>query len=333
MEYSSKGTKKVKDSNDKNKQLDKFYTNDSAVDGLIELLVRVFKNDDKDLDGFTFLEPCAGGGAFLNGVERHFPKSKVISYDIEPEDKRIQKANFLEIEPKYNKKLITIGNPPFGYKGDLAAAFIDKCSEWGDVVAFVLPIQFRRYNIQKRVNPNMKLVYSSEDLPKKSFLLNGKPYNVNCMYQIWVRKDSKYLTKLEDIRMYEPLPNKHPDFKLFIHNNTVETLKYFDKSVYKWDFAVYRQGFYDYKQRIVDEKKLEKHIQYLFVKYINPVSRTVFDHLDFEKLSHTNTSILGYSNTDVVAEYVRIKKELGFKDEEKAPEQLSLFDSLPENKC
>lgn len=324
MEYSSKGRKKIKDSNDKNKKLDKYYTSDIAVDGLIELLIDLFKQDGINLDDFTFLEPCAGGGAFLNGVNRFFPKAKVISYDIEPEDERITKANFLEIEPKYNKKLITIGNPPFGYKGDLAASFIDKCSEWGDVVAFVLPIQFRRYNIQKRVNPNMKLVWSTPDLPKKSFLLNGKPYNVNCMYQIWVRNDSEYLKTLKDIRMYKPLPNKHPDFVLYIHNNTVDTLKYFDKAKYRWDFAVYRQGFYDYNQRITDESKLERHIQYLFVKYVNPIAKEVFEKMDFEKLSHTNTSILGYSNTDVVAEYMRIKKELGY--EEDIPDQISLFE-------
>ena len=132
---------------------------------------------------------------------------------------------------------------------------------------------------------------------------------------------------MKDIRMYEPLPNKHPDFKLFIHNNTQETLKYFNKDEFKWDFAVYRQGFYDYKERITDPNKLQRHIQYLFIKYIDPVSKEVFDKMDFEKLSHTNTSILGFSNTDVVAEYIKIKKELGYADEAPAQyKQMSIFD-------
>ena len=114
--------------------------------------------------------------------------------------------------------------------------------------------------------------------------------------------------------MYKPVPNKHPDFLLYIHNNTTETLKYFDKKKYEWDFAVCRQGFYDYSRRITNPSELKSNVQYLFVKYVNPISKDVFKKIDFEKLSKTNTSILGYSNTDVVAEYIRIKKEMGLSD-------------------
>lgn len=310
MEYSSKGTKKIKDSNDKNKILDKFYTNDKTVAKVINFIINLFKKNNMDINSYSFLEPCAGGGAFLNGLDQILPNAKYVSYDIEPEDPRITKANFLKLPHHQSEKVISIGNPPFGYKGDLAANFINICSEWGPIVVFVLPIQFRRYNIQKQVYCNLKLIYSSDNLPKNSFILKGKPYDVNCLFQVWVDKFSGLFDDYEDIRLLEPLPNKHEDFKLFIHNNTMETLKYFDKNKYQWDFAVVRQGFYDYKQRITDPKDLKKHVQYLFVKYINPVSKKVFDKFDFDKLSHVNTSILGFSNTDVVAEYVRIKKSL-----------------------
>lgn len=309
MEYSSKGTKRVKDSNNDNKKHDKYYTNANIVDGLIEVLKKLFNDHNMDLNKYIFLEPCAGGGAFLDGLERNLPGTKYKAFDILPEDSRIEKANFLEIDHKFNKKLISIGNPPFGYKGDLAKAFINKCSEWGPVVAFVLPIQFRRYNIQKLLNADLKLIYSSSDLPKKSFTLEGKPFDVRSMYQVWVTKQSGLFSDMEDLRLLHALPNKHEDFRLFIHNNTVDTLKYFDKSKYEWDFAVARQGFYDYSERITDPAKLKPHIQYLFVKYVNPVSKEVFNKIDFAKLSHSNTSVLGFSNTDVVAEYIRIKKE------------------------
>jgi len=310
IKYSSKGTKKVKDSNNKNKKLDKFYTNDSVVNEVIDYLINLFKKNSYNIEEYSFLEPCAGGGAFLNGLETKLPKSKCISFDIEPEDPRIEKADFLNLKPKFDEHRISIGNPPFGYKGDLAVSFINKCNEWGSIVVFVLPIQFRRYNIQKHVYNNMKLIYSSPDLPKKSFNLEGKPYNVNCLFQIWVDKLSGLFEDYEDVRLLEPLPNKHEDFKLFIHNNTVGTLKYFDKEKFQWDFAVARQGFYDYKHRITDPKELQKHIQYLFVKYNNEIAKRVFEKIDFDKLSHVNTSILGFSNTDVVAEYIRIKNTL-----------------------
>ena len=310
MEYSSKGTKKIKDSNNNSKKLDKYYTNDDIVDRVIAFLMKLFSDNNLDITNYSFLEPCAGGGAFLNGIERALPNAKYVSFDIAPEDPRIAKADFLSLEHRHNPKLISIGNPPFGYKGDLASSFINVCSEWGPIVVFVLPIQFRRFNIQKHVYDNLKLIYSSEDLPKNSFSLEGKKYNVNCLFQIWVDKFSGLFEDYKDLRLLKALPNKHEDFKLFIHNNTVETLKYFDKEKYQWDFAVARQGFYDYSKRITNPEELQKHIQYLFVKYVNPVSKTVFENIDFDKLSHVNTAILGYSNTDVVAEYIRVKNEL-----------------------
>lgn len=310
MEYSSKGTKKTKDSNNVNKQLDKFYTNEKTVDTVIDYLVDLFKKNKIDISYYSFLEPCAGDGAFLNGLERKLPKSKYEAYDIAPEDSRIIKMDFLDLNKEYDEHLITIGNPPFGYKGDLAAKFINKCSEFGPIVIFVLPIQFRRYNIQKQLNSNLKLIYSSKDFPKKSFILEGKPHNVNCLFQIWIRDDFYLLNKYKNIRLLQPLPNSHEDFKLYIHNNTVGTLKYFNKDEYKWDFAVARQGFYDYSIRITDPSDLKQHVQYLFVKYVNPDSKKVFEKMDFVKLSHVNTSILGFSNTDVVAEYVKLKKKL-----------------------
>lgn len=310
MDYSSKGTKKIKDSNNKSKQLDKFYTNPSVVIKVISHLKVIFEENGLDIKDYTFLEPCAGSGSFLDGIEKELPDAKHVSFDIHPEDDRIVKANFLDVKPEYSSTRIAIGNPPFGYKGDLAASFINRSSEWGPIIVFVLPIQFRRYNIQKKVFDNLKLIYSSPNLPKNSFTLEGKPYNVNCLYQIWVDKFSGLMGDLDDMRLLEALPNKHPDFQLFIHNNTVETLKYFDKGKYEWDFAVTRQGFYDYKEKITDPNDLKQHIQYLFIKYKNPISRTIFEKIDFEKLSHVNTSILGFSNTDLVAEYIKIKSQI-----------------------
>lgn len=311
VEYSSNGKKKIKDGNNASKKLDKFYTSPSAVDTVVDFIDSLFERNGYDISGYSFLEPCAGGGAFLDGIERRHPDSKCISFDIAPEDPRIEKADFLSMKPENDPKMIAIGNPPFGYKGDLAVSFINRCSEWCPIVVFVLPIQFRRYNIQKRVNGNLKLIYSSDDLPTDSFILEGKPYDVNCLFQIWVDVFSDLFRSCPNLRLLKPLPNRHPDFITYIHNNTIQTLKYFDKEIYQWDFAVARQGFYDYNHKITDPSELQRNVQYLFVKYKEPCSKTVFDNIDFEKLSHVNTAVLGFSNTDLVAEYVRVKKELG----------------------
>ena len=55
-------------------------------------------------------------------------------------------------------------------------------------------------------------------------------------------------------------------------------------------------------------------MQYLFVKHNNEISKQIFKLIDFEKLSKSNTSIPGFSNTDVVQEYIRINKNKGEKE-------------------
>lgn len=310
IEYSSKGGTRIKDSNNSDKEMDKFYTNPDVVDEVINVLMGLFKKHDMDINEFNFIEPSAGSGAFIEGLNRNIKNANIRAYDIEPEGEGIEKEDFLKLSPSYSEKNIVIGNPPFGYKGSLAAEFINKGSEWAPIVVFVLPIQFRRYNIQKKIYDNMRIIYSSSNLPRNSFTLTGKPYNVNCLVQVWVDRFSGYFSDLEDLRLYKPLPNKHEDFKLFIHNNTVETLKFFDKKVYEWDFAVPRQGYYDYNNRITNPDDLLEHVQYLFVKYESEISKEIFKIIDFDKLSKVNTSIPGFSNTDLVKEYTRIKNEI-----------------------
>jgi hypothetical protein len=310
VEYSSKGTKKTKDSNNYNKKLDKFYTNDETVQKVLEFLISFLESNKIDIKNIKFLEPCAGNGSFLKGLDNNLLSNEFIAYDIEPENPKIIKQDFLKIKPKYDSNLISIGNPPFGYKGNLACSFINRCSEWGDLIVFILPIQFRRFNIQKSVSQNLKLVHTSDNLPRFSFLLEEKKHNVNCLFQVWVNKKNIKLRKLKDLRLKKALPNKHKDFELYTHNNTKNTLKFFDKEKYKWDFAVHRQGFYDYEKKITSVDKLEKHKQYLFIKFNNEIAKRIFKRIDFVKLSKTNTSVPGFSNTDIVLEYSRIKKEL-----------------------
>lgn len=307
IEYSSKGGTRTKDSNDQDKELDKFYTNPEVVDTVIDMLEELLNKYDMNLDEFKFIEPSAGSGAFISGLKKRLINPEITAYDILPEGEDIIEADFLKLTPNNSFKNIIIGNPPFGYKGDLAASFINKGSEWGPIVLFVLPIQFRRFNIQKQLFENLKLVRSTKNLPKNSFTLSGKPYNVNCLIQVWVDKFSNFFEDEEDLRLYKALPNKHEDFKLFIHNNTKGTLKYFNKEEYKWDFAVPRQGYYNYDTRITNPEDLLEHVQYLFVKYESEISKEIFKEIDFTKLSKVNTSIPGFSNTDLVGEYIKIK--------------------------
>jgi hypothetical protein len=169
-----------------------------------------------------------------------------------------------------------------------------------------LPIQFKRYLEQKQINETSKLIFESDLLPKDCFIYKDKPYNVKSILQIWASLKNKKYDEFNDLRIKIAPVKSHKDFKLFIHNNTTNTLKYFNKKIYKWNFAVPRQGYYDYSKKITDPNKLIKNRQYLFVKYINPISKEIFKKIDFKKLSESNTSIPGFSNSDVIKEYLTL---------------------------
>lgn len=283
------------------RQLDQFYSSPNAVKQTLKVLQQNF-----NLDKAIFIEPSAGSGNFISGIKENFPNNKWLAFDLEPKQEYIIKQDFFKLNLAYNKNNITIGNPPFGYKSKLAIDFINKSFDFSDVVCFILPIQFRRYGVQKQIRKDVKLIYSSENLPDKSFIYLNKAYNVNCLIQIWI-KDNKKIKNKRDLRIKTSPPNNHKDFKLFIYNNTEIARKYFDKKTYQWDFAIHRQGYYDYSIKITNPKNLKTNRQYLFVKYIDPKSKEIFEKIDFIKLSNTNTSVKGFSNTDLVKEYVRIK--------------------------
>jgi hypothetical protein len=97
---------------------------------------------------------------------------------------------------------------------------------------------------------------------------------------------------IEDKRLKNKPITKIEDFEMFLYNNTKETLKYFNKKLFKWEFAVPRQGFYDYNIKIYDEKQLNHKIQRLFFKPNTELARKILYAIDFNKLSKKILSFL-----------------------------------------
>lgn len=287
----------------KGNYFDQFYTNPLVSDELVCIIKDLFPSYF-DNSSTKFIEPSAGSGNFLTSLLKLGVKQKnLIAYDIDPKTSLCKKADYLKTPIKFNKKNLVIGNPPFGKKGLLALEFLNKSLSEADIVAMIFPKTFNRYSIQNKVQKNAKLIYSKE-LCENAFIVNDKEYGVKTVFQIWTHLD----TFIEDRRILTKPSIKHDHFKTFIHNNTKNTLKYFDKKKYGWDFAVVRQGYYDYNEKITDPKKLKKNRQYIFVKYIDPISKLIFEKIDFSKLSQTNTQVLGFSTTDLVKEYDGILK-------------------------
>jgi hypothetical protein len=138
---------------------------------------------DKILEHFSvnesFLEPSAGGGAFLrNDLD-------IEAYDLDPKKDVITKADYLEIANNVSEGKVVVGNPPFGFASSLALRFINE-SKGAKAVCFILPRTFQKHLFKFKVDNYLHLAYSI-DLPENSFVLNGEPYDVPCCFQIWRR--------------------------------------------------------------------------------------------------------------------------------------------------
>lgn len=279
--------------------LDQFYTKDEVALKLCEIIKAKLK--DK-LKSYIFLEPSAGGGAFLKALNKSFENNEIIALDLEPKAQNIEQCDFFSYYTNA-QKIFTIGNPPFGKRADLAIRFFNHASIFSDYIAFIVPLQFEKWSVQKNLNKAFSLIYS-QNLEPNSFVFNGKDYALRCCFQIWTR-----LKTNTDLRLKQAPATTHKDFEMWQYNNTKEARKYFDKSRYAWDFAVVRQGFYDYTHFIIQEKELNPRVQYIFFKANNDRAMMNLKSLDFETLSKKNTIVPGFGKADVVAMYKRMFDE------------------------
>ncbi|GHP30829.1 hypothetical protein VN1178_02530 [Helicobacter pylori] len=245
------------------KNLDAFYTHPKIARFCLDLLKDLInQNLGLDLNAFHFLEPSAGNGSFV-GALKGLGIVDCLALDIAPKAQGIQKKDYLLELIGFNKKRVIIGNPPFGHRGKLALDFLNKSLNEAPIVAFILPNLFKRYSIQKHIDKRAKLVLNA-DLEKNAFIFNERPYDVKCVFQIYMHKN--IALNLKDERIIAPPKIRHNDFITYIHNNTPHTLKYFNKEKYQWDFAVVRQGFYDYNEKITNANLLIKNRQYVEFK-------------------------------------------------------------------
>lgn len=160
---------------------DKFYTKESVSSYFISKWKEVLYLEEDCL----IIEPSAGSGSFFTPI---FKEYHIIGYDIDPKNINIIKGDFLEVELPEVEDIHFIGNPPFGRQSSLAKKFIKKCSKYGESISFILPKSFKKESFQKTFPLNFHLIYE-EDVPENSFVIDGKDYNVECVFQIWKRMD------------------------------------------------------------------------------------------------------------------------------------------------
>jgi hypothetical protein len=160
---------------------DQFYTKESVAKTCIAKLLTI-----PEIDTYTWIEPSAGNGVFLNNIPNPIQK---IGIDIDPKEPSIQQQNFLSFHPTSKKNLV-FGNPPFGRQASLAKKFIKHSSTFSSIIAFILPRSFLKPSMSNAFPLDFHLIHT-QNLDKNSFELNGNPYDVPCIFQIWEKKDDK----------------------------------------------------------------------------------------------------------------------------------------------
>lgn len=183
-----------------NKKLpeDSFYTRRHTAEYCARVFGEVCDRHGVDLSACIHVEPAAGAGCFYDLL----PPRRRIGLDINPpaapgnaapapRPPRIQKADFLCWYPPAGKKYVVLGNPPFGVRGALALAFINRSFLFAEAVGFILPMSFYsngKGSNMKRVK-NAALLHS-EKLGAQAFDLRGggETAAVNTVFQVWRRR-------------------------------------------------------------------------------------------------------------------------------------------------
>jgi len=166
--------------------IDKFYTKTIIAELCIEYIkkhIQITKND-------LIIEPSAGNGSFIPYIKNISNNYKF--YDLEPENNEIIKQDYLNLNItefiNKNDRIHIIGNPPFGRQSSIAKKFIKKSCEYCNTISFILPKSFKKDSFKKTFPLNFHLIFEN-DLPNKSFLINGIEHNVPCIFQIWKKKN------------------------------------------------------------------------------------------------------------------------------------------------
>lgn len=282
---------------------DKFYTKPEVAGRCYNILNSIVEN----LEDYWILEPSAGDGAFLPYLKKYE------AYDLYPENECIVQQDFYSFTNPNNHIFITLGNPPFGKKSAMAIDFFNLASKISYVVAFIVPVSFMKWSVQKELNKDFKLVHY-EYLEENSFLDRGKDFSVRTVFQVWCRKD---FNMMPDLRLQSAPPIKHEDFNIWQYNATPQALHVVDED---WTIAVYRQGYHDYNQtfNVSQREEVRSRMtgdftggkqQFFFIQPLTKESEEIIKAMDFNALAARNTATPGFGKGDFVSYYLELKNK------------------------
>ena len=226
---------------------DKYYT----PPDLAEYMVNKTKEIIGEQNITEYIEPSAGAGVFLDYLDKPY-----IAYDIDPEDDRIIKQDWLTVDLQYKNGRCIIGNPPYGDRNTLLVQFYKKSIMLSDYISFIMPIS--QFNNNQQMY-EFNLIYS-EDLGKKIY----SDREIHCCINIY----KKPLNEL----------NKKPNYKLqdvliteYRRNGTYKKPNIYDFGMCSWGASLGKEVEY------VGQYAQENYIYVINKKYKNKIIKLCKD--------------------------------------------------------
>lgn len=205
---------------------DDFFTKPEIAKQCIDFFYEIcpFYKDNK------VLEPSAGNGSFTQFL------TNFTALDIIPKADGIIEQDFLCWEPDCTD-YICLGNPPYGYRSQMAKAFIEKAATCSLAIGFILPIGMKRYFTYNSIRKDWGII-AQLDLPEDSFLFDSIEYCQKTVFQIWMPKNIIKEKGYTDLRSYTKPPEENEYFSLSyleFNKNHEHTWQKLDLN---WDFAM-----------------------------------------------------------------------------------------------
>lgn len=176
---------------------EQFYTNAAVVTLCLSLLIPYIKPHH------TLLEPCAGDGAFVDGIAMKF-SNPIYAYDLHPgrPDIDILDASAADFRHLCGDNLFTITNLPFGRANSLSVKIFNNLAKYSDFIGTIVPKSWQKWSIQNRLSTRFHLQLQ-QDLPLNSFhypdgsLCQGGA--LHTVFQLWEKKDTeRQIIEVED---------------------------------------------------------------------------------------------------------------------------------------
>ncbi len=175
---------------------EQFFTPRSIADDVVAQVLDLVP----DATRRTWLEPAGGTGVFIDAA-RAVGVLDVVSFDIEPRHRDVSRGDFLQQQLSV-QNAVSVGNPPFGRNNALSVPFFNRCAQYSDYIAFIVPRSWRKWSVTNRLDPRFHL-RADNDLSisyvdGEGGILYARNYLRTCI-QIWERRDhSRPRVKVQD---------------------------------------------------------------------------------------------------------------------------------------